>query len=141
MWRKWIIHYAVALHLLWGGLVLVDSSAMNVSALSWMKRLIPWPWVCGVGLLLVGGVAMAGMWKRDQRHALLLMLPQQFVLMASAFGAIECMLRSKFADGVPRPMAFIMADQLPAVLAAVFHTCALVEGACRTSLGASIFRR
>jgi len=55
------------------------------------------------------------------------LIPQQFVLMMSAFGAIAAIMHSTFADGVPRPRGFILADQSPAVLAAAFHTAAIIE--------------
>ena len=43
------------------------------------------------------------------------------LLLVSAVGAIRAMVISAYGDGVQRPRAFIIADQLPIVLIAVFH--------------------
>jgi hypothetical protein len=45
--------------------------------------------------------------------------------MMSAAGAIEAMWLGQFADGVLRPTAFIAADQMYTVLAALGHTVAI----------------
>lgn len=53
-------------------------------------------------------------------------LPQQLLLMISAGSSLWAVLLSQYADGAPRHWAFIFADQLPAILAALCHTGALI---------------
>ena len=52
---------------------------------------------------------------------LLFVLPQQLVLLVSAFGALTAMATGTFADGALRPVSFIVADQSPIVLVTIFH--------------------
>ncbi len=58
-----------------------------------------------------------------------LLLPQQILLMMGVSGAIEAIWLSQFADGVLRPRAFIAADQINSVLAAIGHTVAIISHA------------
>jgi hypothetical protein len=58
-----------------------------------------------------------------------LMVPQQFLLFISAGGAIQAMVEGQFADGTIRSVYFLLADQSPAVLAAIGHTLAIVATA------------
>lgn len=38
-------------------------------------------------------------------------LPQLFIVTVAAFGALVCIAHGAYADGVPRPVAFILRDQ------------------------------
>lgn len=38
-------------------------------------------------------------------------LPQLFIIMTAGIGALVCIARGSYADGVPRPVPFIMRDQ------------------------------
>jgi hypothetical protein len=58
--------------------------------------------------------------------SVLFALPQQAILIMSAWTALTAMWSGEFADGVSRPVAFIVADQAPAVIAAALHAVALV---------------
>jgi hypothetical protein len=55
-----------------------------------------------------------------------LLVPQQFVLIISASGALHAAFVGHYADGVPRPWQFILGDQLPVILAALLYTYALL---------------
>ena len=120
--RVWVIWYAVALHLAWGLLLLVGPSAQFVTQTSFLAN--------GVGryplaliLFLVAGLAVYGLWRRD---SVLWAIPQQVILVLSAYAALRAMQLGAFPDGVRRPHLFIVTDQIPAVLTAVFHTLALL---------------
>jgi len=121
-----MILYSVGLHLMWGITGSLDASAYNSTALSAIYRL------CGslspVVCFVVAILAILGLNEsRKPLAGLLLMLPQQTLLLISAFGAAAAIASSHFADGVVRSRAFIAADQIPAILAAVGHTIAIVR--------------
>jgi hypothetical protein len=120
-----IIWYAIILHLVWAAMLYYDDSVRGVTAVHELSTHLPYPWtkvtLAGVALL-----AMAGLYSHGL-IAVVLMLPQQGVLFLGAFGAIEAMYTGIFPDGVLRPHAFLIADQMPAVLAAIGHTIAVVD--------------
>ena len=128
-WRRnWMVIYAIALHVCWGLLLLVSPAPLATTALS------DWPlsnqYVSAVLILGVGLLALWGM--RQDHHArpvasLAAVLPQQFLLMLSAGTALRCAWLGMYGDGTTRAGMHILADQLPAVLAMVLHTGALLD--------------
>jgi len=54
--------------------------------------------------------------------------------MMSAAGAIEAIFISQYADGVLRPWAFIAADQVYSIIAALGHTLAMALFVLRRDL-------
>lgn len=126
--KKWIVLYATILHVVWGVTILLSASAVATTPISGMTSAVGGRYPAALALLLASGLIVWAMRiPLPSLKGLLLCTPQQFLTMLSAVGAIECMARQAYADGVPRPFAFIFADQLPAVLAAVIHTVALVD--------------
>ena len=127
-----IILYAVILHFSWGVLLLLDDSAGWATA---VHSVLVWlgPSYATAAIMFVVAIGAAAGLHRRLAHSLWgvgLMLPQQIVLITSAAGAIQAMALSSFADGVVRPAAFIIADQLPVVLVAIAHTVAIVSYHC-----------
>jgi hypothetical protein len=59
-------------------------------------------------------------------HRILLLLPQQSLLVISALGALSAIISGHFADGVVRPWGFIMADQFPIILSAILYSVSIV---------------
>jgi hypothetical protein len=131
--NKSIITYAVLLHLVWSFLFLTGHSAiLNITAIHSFTKYIPTedPYIHGLIFLIVGVFAGVGtMWKGESNKmiGLLLLIPQQILLLISAQGAVDAMVLSAFADGVIRPREFLIADQMPVVLATVLHTVALLR--------------
>src|SRR5216684_2079045 len=113
----WVVWYCICLHLWWGLMLLVDPAARGVTAISDGVYF-------AVGLLAAAGLLRA---RPGSIRGLLELLPQQGVLLISAFGACEAVWKSTYADGVPRPRAFIAADQVPAVFIALAHSATLVH--------------
>lgn len=60
-------------------------------------------------------------------HGVIFCMPQQFLLMMSASTAIRCVMRGSYADGVPRPWEFILADQLWVIVGMAVHTIVLLD--------------
>lgn len=131
---KWIIWFAILTHLLWGILILIHGESVTwITAIHYTLKLgfsVNW---LGITYLLIGILSIIGLFRKHlDFYGILFILPQQFLLMHSAFGAIQCMIISQFADGVIRPREFIMADQFPSIFLAVGHTCALIEESLKT---------
>jgi len=125
-----MVLYAVALHLSWSIILLFDYAAINATAVNALARYIQPP---GFLLCVIAAAAIAALIGLATRAPwiILLLLPQQVLLMMSASGAIEAIWLSQFADGVIRSRAFIAADQLYSVLAAIGHTAAITIHALR----------
>jgi hypothetical protein len=56
--------------------------------------------------------AVAAIFGRNLILCVFLVLPQQFLLIASAIGAVFCVIDGKFADGAVYPRLFIFVDQI-----------------------------
>ena len=124
----WIIWYAIVLHVSWSLMLLVSDAPSNTTPIHALTQLTD-----GHGLaFMLLTVGLLAMWSMLRRKAvsvwsLILLLPQQSVMVMTACGALRAILASQYADGVPRPVLFIAADQLPAILAALAHTGAILE--------------
>lgn len=122
----WIVWYAICLHWIWGATLLSTSVPLGVTAISTVVHLgIVSGHMAGVFFLLVASVAAIGACAPKPIGAIFL-VPQTFVLWLAAYGALNAMFLGSFADGVIRPVSFLITDQAPAVLAAVFHTLAVI---------------
>ena len=125
--NTWMLLYGVCLHTIWGILLLVCPQDIGATPLALIHVFLKNTTLEGM-LYLVASVATGFMLMRRYRPAvgLLLGLPQQFLLLISAGGSLMAVILAQYADGVPRPWIFILADQLPAILAAICHTGALI---------------
>lgn len=122
----WIIWYAVALHALWGVLVLAHRAAEGATPLS-VYRPLP-RLAVGLALLAAAALATYGISRTRQHPALslLALMPQQGLLAVSTMASVAAVARGEYGDGVVRPRLFILADQAPIILALVLYTVALV---------------
>jgi hypothetical protein len=110
-------------------MLIVNPAAQGVTAIHDMTRLTGSAAASAVVFLGVAALAATGLIRArwGSIRGLLEVLPQQAVLLISAFGACEAVWRSMYADGEPRPRAFIAADQIPAVFIALAHSAALIH--------------
>lgn len=125
-----MVSYAITLHLVWAGILAVDYGVTDATALNALSRFIhPEPFLVVVlvsaALLAIWGMLTHRPW------VVLLLMPQQVLLMMSATGAFEAIWLSQFADGVVRSREFIAVDQIYSILAAVGHTVAITVHARR----------
>ncbi len=123
-----MILFAIALHLWWTLMIILDQSALNATGLASLYRYIQPPQILAS---VIGGAALLAIiaMVTENPWVVVLLLPQQILLMMGASGAIEAIWLSQFADGVLRPRAFIAADQINSVLAAIGHTVAIISHA------------
>lgn len=120
-----IILFAIMQQSFVGLSILFDGSARNATSVHVLDMLLPRggePFL----LFLAAGLAALGFWCRKRVDNVLMLMPQQLLLYMSAGGAAEAILTGHFADGVIRSRAFLLADQCPMVLIAIFHTWAMM---------------
>lgn len=123
-----MIVYAVSLHYLWAVCLIVDPSAVWATALSVFPKIVGLPiWIMPAIFTIVASLALVAVFQPSiSGSTIALMLPQQFTLMISAWGAISATMAGHFGDGVERSHSFILADQAPSIIAAVAHTAAII---------------
>jgi hypothetical protein len=121
-----IIVYAILIHLTWAVTLLFDPAAGYATAVHTLLNFVS-DTSATIVYFVVAGVAIIGLLYRGFSKPALCMLPQQLIMMISAGGAIWAMWLGQFADGIQRPHAFLIADQSPAVIAAVLHTYAILR--------------
>jgi hypothetical protein len=121
-----IIWCAVALHVLWGCLLLFNGDTLGATSLhafAEMPRLLT-----AAMLFVAAGMAVFGVTRRKRGLLSLTMLfPQQGILSISALSVLLAVIHSQYGDGVSRPWYFILADQAPVILTLVLHTIAVVQ--------------
>jgi hypothetical protein len=120
-----MVSYCTMLHITWAILLMIDSSAVGATAISGLANIFYDHVVLSVTLILAGILALLAAFT-PLPWMILFMLPQQTLLLISAFGVISAIASSQFADGVVRPRAFIGADQIDMVYAALCHAAAIV---------------
>ena len=134
-WGHWLrgatmmgVWYAIVLHFIWAGLVLVTNNApKHATAVSSVAELFPAKAGLAIVFATVAGCALLSIYqKRITMLKIALLIPQQLILGVSAAGALRAMYLSHYADGVIRQRGFIIADQLPAVLALVVHSATII---------------
>lgn len=125
-----MVLFAVGLHLVWASILVFDHSATQATAVNALHRFIGNELLLAFTVAFAALVAFYAMLSRSP-WTLLLLLPQQILLMMSAAGAVEAIWTAQFADGVIRSRAFIAADQVYSVLAAMGHTAAIIMQARR----------
>jgi hypothetical protein len=88
-------------------------------------------------IVVLGGtavLALAASWfhlssRHKPAHPLLLaagLIPQQFLMLVSAFGGVKAAFDGHYADGIMRPWQFIISDQLAIILGAFLYTAAML---------------
>ena len=118
--RYIVILIASAMHLSWAAALLFaplhTTGIQLVLDLSFGSHIIAAILCAAVSL-----AAVAAIFRMNLMLCLFLVLPQQFLLIASAIGAIFCVIDGKFADGAVYPRPFIFVDQIYLVLLCVAH--------------------
>lgn len=126
VYHAWIIWYAVALHTVWGCLILLSPAPYGATALHVFHDL-PRGILAGA-LFSASGLAVWALTRRQPSlKSLAALLLQQALLTLSAYAAVAAVFVAHYGDGVPRPPLFILADQAPAIIAFVLHTAAVIE--------------
>lgn len=120
LWAGIVLHVVTALSLLVYELRIVPTSLGD------LQGFLSQP-ILGALLLIAAGLTWWGMQQSTARRALSLFALQQSLLTVSSISAVTAIISGHYADGVARPMAFILVDQLPMVMIAVLHSFAVVS--------------
>ena len=124
-WR-WVIWYALIVHVLWAVALLFDKSARLATAVGGVNDYIPTVWLTPV-FFAVSVLALASLRSSRHLYGYLLVLPQQALIVMSGAASLHAILQSQYGDGVIRPWEFIAADQIPPILLSFFHTFAVLS--------------
>lgn len=124
--RSLTILYVTVLHIIWAFGLIIDSSSIHVTAFMAVR------WICGSNYfwawVLLASSVLAFKSRDDHgTKGVIMLIPQQSILIMCALSAVYCIVQSSYADGVIRPRAFIFTDQIRLVLLAFFHTFAIVQ--------------
>jgi hypothetical protein len=115
-----VVLIASAMHLSWAAALLFaplhTTGIQLVLDLSFGSHII-----AAILCAVVSLAAVAAIFCRNLMLGVFLVLPQQFLLIASAIGAIFCVIDGKFADGAVYPRPFIFVDQIYLVLLCAAH--------------------
>lgn len=127
--KLWVVWYATFLHLIWGLSLITTNLKLSTTTIDSFFFFTQNPRIVGFSLCTIALLAFTGLFNHKWPKWIdcLMVLPQQFILIMSANGAINAIINSQFADGVIRPQAFIFCDQLPSILVAIFHTISILQ--------------
>lgn len=123
-----MVLYAISLHLVWATTCAFDPDSVNATAIFALYKHVQSPLLLSWVLYIVAGCAITGLFTRVP-WIVLLLVPQQIALMWSASGAVEAIWLAHFADGVIRSRGFLTNDQCYSILAAFWHTVAIIAHA------------
>ena len=116
------------LHALWGVLILCYPSDVGATPLAFFRLWVPVRWV--EGLVYLGAAALAScLVPKGTRPRWLIACaapPQQILLLISSASSLYAVLVRHYADLVPRPWPFILADQAPILIFTLCHSLALL---------------
>lgn len=123
-----MVQFASAMHLCWAVLLAAWPDAISVTAINIFTQAFGLPGTIGL-LTVVALAALVGVakprpfypWWRGSW-----LFPQACILMVSATSSLLAVLHGSYADGVVRGWSFILADQAPHILLAIFYAIAMI---------------
>ncbi len=127
---SWLVVYVAVVHVVWAAMIPLWPVSLGATPIHGFVSVgNANPLVVSSLLLVSSGLALVSFLSPNASAnvIVLLVLPQQAALFITMFGGLAAVLQSHYADGVPRPWPFILADQLPAILLAVAHLAGIVE--------------
>jgi len=127
----WIIWLVICMHLIQGSMLILDSSVGNVNSLHFLLRFFPSAQIAGAHLLIVALLAIIERVRvgsgAPKLQYLLLLLPQQFILLITTGGVFEALINGYFAIGISTTRLFIVASQCPIVLTTILYCLTIIE--------------
>lgn len=116
----------LAIHLVWAALISWSGSYIQSTPLSMITRTVGSPVILACVLMISCVSTVIGMNSRAALTRTLCFLPQQTLVSMTFVSSFEAVAAGQYADGVVRSFSFILSDQLPSMLIAVFHTVAVI---------------
>jgi len=130
----WMLIYGIGLYLFWGIVLLFSPEAMGITVMGIFQQNNVSHYVVSMLFLGAGLLTFISLFLKNTLATVLLCFPQQFLLMINAASCLLCIFAGKYADGVVRPVSFILADQFPFVFAGVIHSVVLIDMAINNYL-------
>lgn len=121
-----IIMIAISQQLITGLALLMDNNSHMVTAVHAMHEVSMAPSLLPYGIIAAALLAINGFFRHKKIYTILCMLPQQLLLYIAAGGSFRAIWLGEFADGITRSHYFILIDQAPSILIAIFHTWGMV---------------
>lgn len=130
-WPRRLINYpiiliAVVQQLIIGFGLLWDFDSRMVTAVHALYQVALVPALLPYGMIAAAMLSVVGFFMNKKIITLICMLPQQLLLYIAAGGSFRAIWFGHFADGVERTHIFILSDQAPSILIAVFHTWGMI---------------
>lgn len=117
-----VIPCATLIHLGWAFLILFWNDLIGATPLALLTATAR-SWLALEAVLLSSVLfACISVFCSSSLIKLICLLPQQTIIGMSFISSLMAVITQQYADGVPRHFAFILADQLPILAGAVFHT-------------------
>ena len=128
MKNNFIIILAIIMHFLWGLCLILSPVAIHTTGIDIVLQAFPNHYIAGLIFSIIAGCSFLSILRNKiDWIGVLLLIPQQILLIISAGGALNNIFLGHFADGVVRSRYFIFADQLPAILITIFYTLAILQ--------------
>lgn len=118
---------ASTLHIIWGLLLIFSIDATRITGLNLLYTIVPNRFMLAAILICSSLMALMAVLKYNGTKSIVLLLPQQFLLVVPAIAVLQAIGVGHFADGVARSRVFLTADKASVVLLAIYHTHALIN--------------
>jgi hypothetical protein len=124
-----MVWFASLVHLFQGVALLFYPEAGNATPTKILVDTFGHHVIAGIGLIIVSSFAVYSLLRHrgDKKGTILYLIPQQIIMMLSAYESSQAIILSQYADGVIRSRAFIFADQMATIMAAIVHTVAIID--------------
>ena len=120
---RFIFFLAITLHLTWAVLLLSDGSVANTTPINETAQVFG-RYGTAAAYAFMSLTTLYALWKDNTNPFWL--IPQTAILGAATAGGLAAVASGQYADGTARPWQFILADQLPTILLALFHLIAVI---------------
>ena len=112
--RRTFIVGVCVLHSIRAGCLLWSAAPLGVTSLNAISSIFGNRYNCALALFCATVMALYGEFHgtKEKASSVLWFLPQGFIITLSAIGALVCICSGMYADKVPRPVEFVMADQV-----------------------------
>jgi FlaA1/EpsC-like NDP-sugar epimerase len=127
---RWLFIGPALIHIWWGICVLLSDTMLNTTGLSDIYKLFGNNiTITGVTLIVVSILAIASIYlhRFTPALALLILIPQQTLIIIGARTALRCIYNSQYTDGTERGSLFISADQSALFIIGICHSMLVLD--------------
>ena len=123
-----LIITACILHILEATIFLTTTVADGSTGMASLLAVFRFPILAAITMYAASGMAITGQYlsKLSCVARLILLLPQQTLLIITAIGAVIAISHGMYLDGVQRPWSFILCDQFPRLTSPILYSAAIL---------------